>query len=118
MATTQPRIFTFSKGGGSKGDKSMKELVSALFPLFPLACCLLLCALPCMHACMHLPHSCKQTSPAQQLTTHTALLCACYTPQLGGKGANLCEMAKCGVNIPPGLTITTEVCEEFYRVGE
>jgi hypothetical protein len=38
--------------------------------------------------------------------------------QLGGKGANLCEMAKCGVNIPPGLTITTEVCEEFYRVGE
>jgi hypothetical protein len=28
MATTQPRIFTFSKGGGSKGDKSMKELVS------------------------------------------------------------------------------------------
>lgn len=27
-------------------------------------------------------------------------------------------MAKCGVNIPPGLTITTEVCEEFYRVGE
>jgi pyruvate,orthophosphate dikinase len=58
----QPRIFTFSKGGGSKGDKSMKEL-------------------------------------------------------LGGKGANLCEMAKCGVNIPPGLTITTEVCEEFYRVG-
>jgi pyruvate,orthophosphate dikinase len=26
-------------------------------------------------------------------------------------------MAKCGVNIPPGLTITTEVCEEFYRCG-
>jgi len=42
----------------------------------------------------------------------------CLSPaQLGGKGANLCEMAKCGVNIPPGLTITTEVCEEFYRVG-
>jgi phosphoenolpyruvate synthase/pyruvate phosphate dikinase len=38
--------------------------------------------------------------------------------QLGGKGANLCEMAKCGVNVPPGLTITTEVCQEFYRVGE
>ncbi|KAF6253488.1 pyruvate phosphate dikinase [Scenedesmus sp. NREL 46B-D3] len=36
---------------------------------------------------------------------------------LGGKGANLCEMAKCGVNVPPGLTITTEVCQEFYRVG-
>lgn len=38
-------------------------------------------------------------------------------PLLGGKGANLCEMARCGVNIPPGLTITTEVCEEFYKVG-
>lgn len=36
---------------------------------------------------------------------------------LGGKGANLCEMARCGINIPPGLTITTEVCQEFYRVG-
>jgi hypothetical protein len=37
---------------------------------------------------------------------------------LGGKGANLCEMARLGVNIPAGFTITTEVCQEFYRVGE
>lgn len=36
---------------------------------------------------------------------------------LGGKGANLCEMACGGVNVPPGLTITTEVCQEFYAVG-
>ncbi len=36
---------------------------------------------------------------------------------LGGKGANLCEMGRCGVNIPPGLTITTDVCQEFYKVG-
>lgn len=38
MATTQPRIFTFSKGGGSKGDKSMKELVgcSAATAVLPL----------------------------------------------------------------------------------
>lgn len=36
---------------------------------------------------------------------------------LGGKGANLCEMAKNGLNVPPGLTITTEVCQEFYKVG-
>lgn len=36
---------------------------------------------------------------------------------LGGKGANLCEMARGGVNVPPGLTITTEVCQEFYAVG-
>ncbi|EFJ43008.1 pyruvate phosphate dikinase [Volvox carteri f. nagariensis] len=33
---------------------------------------------------------------------------------LGGKGANLCEMARCGLNVPPGFTITTEVCQEFY----
>jgi hypothetical protein len=38
--------------------------------------------------------------------------------QLGGKGANLCEMARCGLNVPPGLTVTTEVCQEFYKVGE
>jgi phosphoenolpyruvate synthase/pyruvate phosphate dikinase len=37
--------------------------------------------------------------------------------KLGGKGANLCEMARLGVNIPPGFTITTDVCQEFYRVG-
>ncbi|GFR41423.1 hypothetical protein Agub_g2109, partial [Astrephomene gubernaculifera] len=36
---------------------------------------------------------------------------------LGGKGANLCEMARCGLNVPPGFTITTEVCEEFYCYG-
>ncbi|ETL37078.1 hypothetical protein L916_11100, partial [Phytophthora nicotianae] len=36
---------------------------------------------------------------------------------LGGKGANLCQMARNGVNVPPGLTITTEVCQEFYSVG-
>ncbi len=33
---------------------------------------------------------------------------------LGGKGANLAEMAKRGFNVPPGFTITTEVCTYFY----
>jgi len=42
---------------------------------------------------------------------------ATHAPQLGGKGANLCEMARLGVNIPAGFTITTEVCQEFYKVG-
>jgi len=37
---------------------------------------------------------------------------------LGGKGAGLCEMARIGVNIPPGMTITTEVCKQFYREGK
>ena len=34
---------------------------------------------------------------------------------LGGKGANLAEMAKLGVPVPPGFTITTEVCAHYYR---
>jgi pyruvate, orthophosphate dikinase len=36
---------------------------------------------------------------------------------LGGKGANLAEMVNIGVPVPPGFTITTEVCAEFYRNG-
>jgi len=36
---------------------------------------------------------------------------------LGGKGANLAEMVNIGVPVPPGFTITTEVCSEFYRGG-
>jgi len=34
---------------------------------------------------------------------------------LGGKGANLAEMAKLGVPVPPGFTITTEVCTHYYQ---
>ena len=37
---------------------------------------------------------------------------------MGGKGANLCEMAKIGLNVPPGLTISTDVCQQFYQTGE
>ena len=33
---------------------------------------------------------------------------------LGGKGANLAEMANLGLPVPPGFTITTEVCTHFY----
>lgn len=36
---------------------------------------------------------------------------------LGGKGANLCEMARNGLNVPAGLTISTEVCQEFNKLG-
>jgi pyruvate, orthophosphate dikinase len=36
---------------------------------------------------------------------------------LGGKGANLAEMNLIGVPVPPGLTITTEVCTEYYEQG-
>jgi pyruvate, orthophosphate dikinase len=37
---------------------------------------------------------------------------------LGGKGANLAEMATLDVPVPPGFTITTEICTEFYRGGQ
>ncbi|MCD8309940.1 MAG: pyruvate, phosphate dikinase, partial [Prevotellaceae bacterium] len=37
---------------------------------------------------------------------------------LGGKGANLAEMNLIGVPVPPGFTITTEVCTEYYQVGQ
>ena len=36
---------------------------------------------------------------------------------LGGKGANLAEMTRLGVPVPPGLTISTDVCREFYGAG-
>ena len=37
---------------------------------------------------------------------------------LGGKGANLAEMNLIGIPVPPGFTITTEVCTEYYQHGK
>ena len=37
---------------------------------------------------------------------------------LGGKGANLAEMNLIGIPVPPGFTITTEVCAEYYTLGK
>ena len=37
---------------------------------------------------------------------------------LGGKGANLAEMNLIGIPVPPGFTITTEVCAEYYKQGK
>ena len=37
---------------------------------------------------------------------------------LGGKGANLAEMNLIGVPVPPGFTITTEVCTEYNQLGK
>ena len=36
---------------------------------------------------------------------------------LGGKGANLAEMSNLGLPVPPGFTVTTEVCTYFYANG-
>ena len=40
---------------------------------------------------------------------------ASLTDLLGGKGANLAEMSKMGIQVPPGFTITTEVCNYFME---
>ncbi|MCF6465935.1 pyruvate, phosphate dikinase [Clostridium sp. Cult2] len=37
---------------------------------------------------------------------------------LGGKGANLAEMTNIGLPVPPGFTVTTEVCKRFYTKGK
>lgn len=36
---------------------------------------------------------------------------------LGGKGANLCEMAKLSLPVPPAFVITTETCLEYFKEG-
>ena len=35
---------------------------------------------------------------------------------LGGKGANLAEMGRLGLPVPPGFTISTEVCDIFIKI--
>ncbi len=37
---------------------------------------------------------------------------------LGGKGANLSEMTRLGLPVPPGFVVTTEACNEYYRQGK
>lgn len=36
---------------------------------------------------------------------------------LGGKGANLAEMASIGLPVPPGFTISAEMCDIFFKLG-
>ena len=36
---------------------------------------------------------------------------------LGGKGANLAEMASLGIPVPPGFTITTDACVHYFKHG-
>ena len=38
--------------------------------------------------------------------------------QLGGKGANLAEMAALGLPVPPGLTIVSDACGIYYKSGK
>ena len=38
--------------------------------------------------------------------------------QVGGKGASLADMTRAGLNVPPGFTIATECCRDFYQMGQ
>ena len=44
--------------------------------------------------------------------------CAEMRNELGGKGANLAEMNLIGVPVPPGFTITTDTCNDYYKLGK
>jgi pyruvate, orthophosphate dikinase len=59
----------------------------------------------------------KATKPAKyvyQFGNHKADGDGSMKPLLGGKGANLAEMTRIGLPVPPGFTITTEVCTYYY----
>src|SRR5438094_6161917 len=71
----------------------------------------------------------KRATSARRLVSATQKKMTCYVyyfgdghadgrgnmkPLLGGKGANLHEMTRIGLPVPPGFTITTEVCSYFY----
>ena len=54
------------------------------------------------------PNTFTPGAPARPTATAT------MKPLLGGKGANLAEMTRIGLPVPPGFTITTEVCTYYY----
>jgi hypothetical protein len=66
---------------------------------------------PLPQGAAHLPHVITFTKETGSLGTTS------MKATLGGKGANLCEMARIGLNVPPGFTITTDVCQDFARCG-
>ena len=57
----------------------------------------------------------NNTPHLQIFSTQYRRRCFSCTDLLGGKGANLAEMSKMGINVPPGFTITTEVCNYFME---
>ena len=59
----------------------------------------------------------KATSHVYQFGTGRTDGNAAMRDLLGGKGANLAEMSSLGLPVPPGFTITTEVCTAYYQNG-
>ena len=51
------------------------------------------------------------------LNVYIICLCTCVWLQLGGKGGSLAEMASIGLSVPPGITISTEACQEYQMNG-
>ena len=56
-----------------------------------------------------------KTHPIYKFSQHNTDGDASLVDLLGGKGANLAEMSNMGINVPPGFTITTEVCNYFIE---
>jgi pyruvate,orthophosphate dikinase len=94
MASSARRVYSFI-GSSSPGSKEMKNEVNLSIKLWVFR----LVAL-------------SMSSLAPPETLLLSLLTLSY--QLGGKGANLCEMARLGLNVPPGFVISTSVCSEFF----
>lgn len=86
------RVFNFGKGK-SEGHKDMKSLVTTSIDPSSTKDALAACSLlPADHVCIN-----------------------SMNVQLGGKGANLAEMASIGLSVPPGLTVSTEACQEYQK---
>src|ERR1700729_1276932 len=64
-----------------------------------------------------LDHAPQSTSSASGLIYDFADGNASMADLLGGKGANLAEMTRLGLPVPPGFTITTEACQEYLASG-
>ena len=59
-----------------------------------------------------------QTGPAGKMVYRFGDGDASMVELLGGKGSNLCEMAKLGLPVPPGFVVSTQVCRDYFDRGE
>ncbi len=62
-------------------------------------------------------HEPATTAPADAWTVPFAAGDASQRELLGGKGANLCEMTRIGLPVPPGFIVTTEACRRYRAEG-
>lgn len=67
-------------------------------------------------ALLYLSSSRREPSVARAGATSRSQT-SCVPVQLGGKGANLAEMCRIGLRVPPGMTISTATCKVFHEEG-